>query len=425
MTILNSMRSEFRILSVMIVLWSGLCVPAHSADEAFWPQFRGPLGNGHADDAQLAVSWSEEQNVTWKTAIHGRAWSSPVIWGNQIWLSTASEDGKQMSAVCIDRETGAVVHDRLLFENAEPRFCHAMNSYGSPSPVIEGDRVYLHFGSYGTACLDCATARTIWSRRDLPCDHFRGPGSSPLLYRDRLFIHYDGADLQYVVALDKQTGTTIWKVDRVVDYGTDNGDIMKAYCTPIVIDVNGRDQLISPTSKAVLAYDPGDGSEIWRVRYDGFSATARPVFGNGLLYVNSGFSKAELLAIRPTGSGDVTTTHVAWELKKSVPSKSSQLLVDDLIYMVHDQGVLTCIEASNGETVWQERLGGQYSASPIIAGSRIYVFDHEGTATVFKHGRKFERLSTNRLDDGCMASPAVAGNSLFVRTRTNLYRIDD
>lgn len=412
------------LFGCLVAVGSLVFAPFRAEAVENWPEFRGPRGDGHAVGADLPVEFGESQNVSWKTSLPGKAWSSPVIWGSQIWLTNATEDGKRMSVVCIDRDSGQILHDVLLIENEEPRFCHPMNSYGSPTPAIEQGRVYVHFGSYGTACLDTRTAKTLWLRTDLPCNHYRGPGSSPILFQDKLIVHLDGFDEQYVVALDRLTGNTVWKTDRNVDYGTDNGDIKKAFCTPILIEVNGQTQLISPTSKAVMAYDPDTGEEIWRVRYKGFSATARPLFGNGLLYVNTGFSKAELYAIRPDGQGDVTETHVVWARFRGIPSKSSQLLVDDLIYLVHDAGVAACLDAATGETVWQERLGGKYSASPIFAAGRIYFLSHEGTVTVVAHGREYHELAVNEFDEGFMASPAVSGDSLFLRSRTHLYRID-
>ncbi len=409
-------------ITLFLVLVSLICNPSFGGDH--WPQFRGPGGRGHASATKLPVAWSESQNVVWKTAIHGMAWSSPVIWGDQIWMSTATEDGFELSAVCVDRESGEIIHDLQVFEVEQPREIHVTNSYASPTPAIEAGRVYIHFGSYGTVCLDTQTAERIWERRDLPCHHWRGPGSSPIIFREMLIVHYDGYDYQYVVALNKETGETIWKTDRDVDYGTDNGDIMKAYSTPVIIGNEGAEQLLSPTSKAGIAYDPYSGKELWRVRYEGFSATAQPFVGHGMAYFDTGFSKAELYAVRLGGSSDVTDSHVEWVAKKSVPSKPSPLLVDDLIYMVHDSGVATCLDAMTGATVWQERFGGKYSASPLYAAGRIYFFSEQGVTHVVAHGRKYKQLSENQLDDGFMSSPAVAGNALFLRTRSHLYRIE-
>ena len=390
-----------------------------------WPQLHGPLANSQTDTTELPLGWSETQNVKWKTAIHGRGWSSPVAWDDQIWISTASPDGKRMSVLCVDRESGRIVHDRLLFENEKPRFGNDFNSYASPTPVIEKGRVYLHFGSYGTACLDTETAATLWSRRDLPCDHWRRPGSSPILFENLLIVHYDGFDHQYVVALDKRTGKSVWKTDRDIDYGTDNGDAMKAYGTPIVIQVGDELLLISPSAKATLAYNPRTGEQLWKLRYPEHSVAVRPMFRGGLLYVNTGFSPAQLLAVRPAGRGDITDTHVAWRARRRVPSMPSQLLVGDSIYMVHDDGVATHLDAKTGEVQWQQRLEGKYTASLLYAPGRIYCFNRKGRAVVLKAGDTFERLSVNQLDEGMMSSPAVTGKALLLRARKHLYCIEN
>jgi outer membrane protein assembly factor BamB len=290
--------------------------------------------------------------------------------------------------------------------------------------VIEEGRVYLHFGSYGTACLDTRTAEVIWSRRDLPCRHFRGPGSSPILFGDLLIIHYDGFDVQYAVALDKRTGETIWKKDRVINYGTDNGDFMKAYSTPLVINYEGRPQLVSPTSKATLVLDPRTGNELWRIRYDGYSTAARPLYGHGLLFINGGFPKGEIIAVRPGGSGDVTQSHIAWREKKSMPSKPSSLLIGVSIFSVDDAGVATCLDAKTGKVIWAERVGGEFSASPVFVDGRIYLFSHAGITTVIAPERQFRRLATNELENGFRASPAIAGKAFYLRTERHLYRIE-
>ena len=415
-----------RAATLFVILTAILGVGALRASEN-WPQFRGPTGDGRSDATGLPLRWSETENVRWKTAIHGRGWSSPVIWGKQIWMTTATADGKEMFAVCVDRRDGKVIHDIKLFDVASPEEIHTLNSYASPTPVMEEGQVYLQFGSYGTACLDTATGEPLWRRRDLPCNHFRGPGSSPILYENLLIAPFDGFDYQYVVALDKQTGRTVWKTDRSNDYGTDDGDFKKAFCTPLVVQAAGRTQLISPGSRAAMSYDPRTGKELWQVRFrsKSFSSTARPLHGHGLVFINTGFGKADLIAVRPDGTGDVTETHIEWEIRKGVPSKPSPLLIDDLIYMVHDAGIASCIEARTGEYVWTERLGGKYSASPVAADGRIYFLSHEGKTTVIRPGREFRELARNHLDDGFMASPAIAGKALFLRTRTHLYRIED
>lgn len=403
-------------------------VPARPAvaDEN-WPRFRGPRADGVTDGSGLPTTWSEKENVKWKTPIHGRGWSSPVVWGDQIWVTTASDDGKVDSAICVDKNDGRIVHDIKLWENEKVSpLGNTLNSYASCTPVIEAGRVYVHFGSYGTACLETTTGKMLWQRRDLPCEHFRGPGSSPILFENLLIFHMDGHDFQYVVALDKATGQTVWKTDRQVDYGTTDGDTMKAFCTPLVIEAAGRAQLISPTSKAALAYDPRTGKELWRVRYNSFSVAATPLFADGLLFINTGFGKADLLAVKPDGKGDVTASHVVWTAKKSIGSKPSQVIVDDLIFNVHDSGVASCLDLKTGEELWSKRLGGDFSAALLAGDGKVYfVGDGGATTTVVRPAREYVELAANKLDEGCMASPAVTGKALILRTRAALYRIEE
>lgn len=403
------------------------CVADRSIAEDNWPEFRGPHGNGQVTTGQPPTVWSETQNIKWNAPLPGRAWSSPVIWGEQVWLSNATEDGRELWAVCLNRDTGEVILNRKQFDLAQPPEIHKFNSYSSPSPAIEAGRVYLSWGSYGLVCLDTQTMEPLWGRRDLECDHYRGPGSSPIIFNDLLIQHYDGFDYQYVIALNKHTGDTVWRTERPHNFGTDNGDMKKAYATPEIIDVEGKLQLISPTSKGMFALDPSTGEEIWRIRYDGFSTPCRPVYdaGSGLIVISTGFSKGALLAMKPTGKGDVTETHLNWLQTKSMPSKPSPLLIDGLLYVIQDQGVATCLELTTGETVWQQRIGGNFSASPVYAGGNIYVLNEEGIVTVFAPGREFKEVAVNHLPDGIMASPAVAGDSLFIRTRSSLYCLEN
>ena len=385
-----------------------------------WPEFRGPTGDGHAAPADLPVAINEDV-VRWKTPIHGKGWSSPVVWGDRIWLTTATEDGTQMSVICVDRTNGKIIHDKVLLRNDSPAFCHAMNSYATPTPVLEDGRVYVHFGSYLTACLDSETADVLWQRKDLRCDHYRGPASSPILYNGKLFIAYDGFDVQYVVALDKATGKTVWKRAREIDYGTDNGDRMKAYCTGQVIDVGGQKQLVYPSAVATIAYDPETGDPLWQVYHEGMNASARPLYGHGLVFITNGMGS--MVAVRPDGKGDVTESHIAWSDRKGVAKKSSQLLVDGLFYMNSDDGVVSCRRPETGEILWQRRAGGEFAASPIYAGGRIYMFSTEGTVLTLRPGTKYELLAETELGDGFMASPAVVGNDLIVRSKSHLYLV--
>jgi outer membrane protein assembly factor BamB len=420
------------VVSLGVRLPGGLAPSTLYASDA-WPEFRGPTADGHSDASDLPIEWSETQNVRWKTPIHGRAWSTPVIHGTQVWLSTATVDGKKLSAICVDRDTGAVLHDRVLFEVDQPQpLGNELNCYASPSPLIEAGRVFLTFGSAGTACLDTATFVTIWERRDLPCNHFRGPASSLFRVDGKVVFHMDGSDHQYIVALDRQDGRTVWRTDRSVDYGDveadgkirADGDFRKAYSTPIRVRHAGRDMLISAAAKAVYGYDATNGRELWRVRFDGHSTASRPVFLDGVAYVNTGYSKAELWAIRVDGEGDVTDSHVLWRRKKNVPNRSSPLVIGSRIFSCSDQGIASCIDARTGDEIWVDRIGGEYSASPVYASGRIYYFAQDGSTIVIRPGDTLEVVARNRLDDGFMASPAISGRAFFLRTKMNLYRIE-
>jgi outer membrane protein assembly factor BamB len=406
------------------VLLVTVLLTANASAGENWPQFRGPDGTGRSDATGLPVRWSEKENVVWKTPIHDKGWSSPVIWGKQIWLTTARADGKELFAVGLDRDTGKILHDRKVFDVAEPAFCHPFNSYASPTPVIEEGRVYVHFGTYGTACLDTATGKTLWERRDLHCDHFRGPGSSPILYAGSLFVHFDGFDAQYVVALDKATGKTVWQKKRAIEYGTDNGDFKKAYATPVVLTVKGQPQLISPAAVATIAYDPKTGDELWKVYHGGMNVAQPPQSFDGKLILCTGDGGLRLLAMRPDGRGDVTKTHIDWTYNKGVPSRTAPLLLVDKLYLVSEGGILSCVAAKTGTQLWQERLGGQFSASPIYADGKLYVFSETGKSVVGEPGKAWKTLATNQLDEGCMATPAAAGKALYIRTKTHLYRIE-
>lgn len=409
-----------------------LVAPARAGEN--WPQFRGPSGQGISDATDLPVTWGEKQNVAWKTAIHGKAWSSPVVWGEQVWLTTATEDGRRLSALCVDKSSGKVLHDLKLFEVPTPQYAHPFNSYASPTPAIEEGRVYIVFGSPGIACLDTETAKVLWERRDFVCNHWRGAGSSPVIFKDLVILPFDGADFQYIVGMDKKTGQTVWKTDRSVDFQDidpntgkpqADGDWRKAFSTPRIVSFGGQQILLSLGSKALYAYEPHTGVELWRVEcHNSHSGSATPVVSEDLIFFNTGHGKSELWAVKPGGKGVLGEDMIAWKVRRNVPTRSSVLLVDDLIYMVDDGGIASCVEAKTGKDVWRQRIGGNYSAAPLFADGRIYFFSEDGKATAIAPGREFKQLGESKLEAGFMASPAVTDHALILRTKTHLYRVE-
>lgn len=446
--------TAMRSLSACLFIFIAVCtvLAADRTTPARWPQFRGPNGDGIAGDQSVPVSFSDTQNVAWKTELPGRAWSSPVIADNVIWVTTAVErvpteeeriamlrDGgieekkiKQLAIaksiglklVAIDFETGSIRRTIDLTTVTKPDPIHSVNSYASPTPVIDGDHIYCHFGTYGTFCLSRSSGDVIWQRR-LPLNHSVGPGSSPLVEKDLLVLIQDGVERQYVTALNKVTGETVWETDRP-EMEAPDGDQKKAYCTPIAVtDKQGREQLICMGSQWMVSYHPDTGEEIWRVYHGkGFSVVPRPVHADGVVYFSTGFTKPELWAVRVDGQGDVSDTHVEWTVTKGIPAKPSPLLHEGLIYVMADTGVASCFDAKDGALVWKKRIGGDYSSSPVLAGGHIYFGSHDGEVTVIKPGREGQVVAKNQVDGQIMASPAVVGNALVLRTAKAIYRIE-
>jgi outer membrane protein assembly factor BamB len=414
-------------MSRLLMLLSVVSCLTRSAESADWPQFRGPGGQGHSEARNLPLTWSETENLTWKVPIAGLGWSSPSIQGNQIWLTAAIDEGKSLHAIALDRTSGSVLHDIEVFQLDDPGKVHVKNSHASPTPLIEGDRVYVHFGAHGTACLT-TEGKTVWKTQELKHNHRHGPGGSPVVFEDLLILNCDGSDIQFVVALDKNTGEIRWKKKREhigEDRLTGKSNVPMAYTTPLLADINGTVQLLSSGADSIVAYNPRNGDEYWWFRYDGYSNVPRPVVGKGLVFISSGYDRPEFFAVRVDGSGDVTETHLGWNMKKAAPLNPSPLIVGDELYLVSDTGIATCLDAVTGEQHWQERIGGSFSASPTFADGRIYLLDEEGTTTVLAPGRTFEVLATNKLDGRTLATPAIVDETIFLRTDTHLYRIEN
>lgn len=415
-----------RAIVLMSVLWGSL---AFAGDD--WPTFRGPTQEGHSDSTGLPLKWSDTENVKWKTEIPGQGWSSPVIRGDQIWLTTALDKGKSLHAICVDKNSGKIVHDVEVFYVQEPPPKNGFNSYASPTPVVEDGRVYVCFGAMGSACLDTATGKEVWRNEDLKIDHKEGPGSSPVIYKDLYILHCDGCDHQYVVALDKLTGREVWRTKRSYDFDANNvyREIRKAFSVPLIITHEGKDYMIGAAAKRFYCHDPATGKELWYVEHAGFSNASMPVFRHGLIYLSSGYFKAEMHAVRfdPDARGDVTRTHVKWWYNQGVPFKPSVLVVGDELIMPADKpGIMRSLNAHTGKLNWQKRMGNGYSASPIHADGHAYFFAESGDTVVLKPGSTKEPtvVAENTLPDGIIASPAVSGKALYIRTTKALYRIE-
>ncbi len=431
-------------LGAVVAVTAAIAVAPVRADDS-WPQFRGPSGQGLASDAALPLTWSETEGVVWKTPIVGRGWSSPAVSDGRIWLTTAEEGpaapidestpklggvaptkvtSLHLSAIQIDLATGQVLKTKKLFTIDAPPSIHQLNSYASPSPVIDDGRVICHFGTMGSACLDAATGELLWEKR-FEIDHIVGPGSSPVVHDGLAIFTCDGGDKQFIVAVDVKTGDERWRQDRP-PLRIEDPDMRKAYSTPLVIEFAGREQLVIPGAQWFVSYDPRTGEELWRIDHgDGYSNVPRPVFDGARVYLDTGFNKAQLWAVRVDGAGDVTETHVDWRHRQQMPTMPSPVVAGGLVYTISDGGVASCLEADTGKVVWRERVGGQYSASPLLGAGRVYFCSHEGRTTVIAASAAYEVLAKNELDGKLMASPVAIAGDFVLRTDTHLYRITD
>lgn len=395
--------------------------------QADWPQFRGPDGQGHSTESGVPLNWGENTNVTWKCEVPGDGFSSPVIRGDQIWMTSSMQEGKSLHAICIDRSSGSVLHNIEVLTPADVGSKHGLNGYASPTPVLDDDHAFVHFGGHGTVCLD-RDGNIVWKNTELPYSGVQGSASSPILHGDMVILTCDGNDTQFVAALDRKTGDVRWKQPRIHYEGKGKEDdfFKMAYSTPLVATVDGVDQLVSTAADHVIAYDVRSGEELWWMPYIGCSQVARPSYGHGLFYVVGTLKLDDhcIYAIRP-GSGRIETDRVAWQHSKGVGHVPSPLLVGQELYFVNDDGIATCLDALTGEEHWRERLGGKFRASPIEVQGRIYFNSEEGKTTVVAAGKEFRVLSTNELDGILMASIAVSDGALYLRSDKHLYRIDE
>lgn len=409
-----------KALSLMFVL--AITCSAMSAGE--WPQFRGPTSDGYAGKVGLPVTWSETENIKWKTAIPGKGWSSPVVSGDQVWLTTALDEGKSLHAICANRETGKVIHDIELFKPANPGSIHQLNSFASPTPVIDESRVYVHFGNFGIAAINRKDGSIAWKNEEFSDVVYTvGPGSSPVLHGDLYIVHCDGINHRFLLALNKNTGKVVWKKERSNPIRKSEQQ-NKAFSSPLLIKHEGKEQLISQHANALTSYDPQTGEEFWQYQYEGYSNVAVPAFANGMLYVNTGYDFPKFLALKPGSKGLVTETNVLWTIKRGIGARVSPLVVGERLYLMTDDGIASCIDVKTGEQVWKQRIGGAFCASPLFVDSQIMFFDQTGTATIFEPGDTYKQVAQNKLGDGCMGTPAVTGKAMFLRSKSHLYRIE-
>ncbi len=439
---------KFLCAALYIGLTIFAAAPATGAETRTWPQFRGPDGQGHSTAVNLPLTWSTQENLAWNTPLPGRAWSSPVIADGNIWLTTAidfpaskeekekrlaSNSGNQplsvsnqivLRALCVDLRSGRLLQNIQLMKKTSPQPTHSLNSYASPTPVLENGRLYCHFGAYGTCCLDTKTGRVLWTNQKLVVQHENGPGSTAIIHGDLMIFHCDGSDEQYIVALDKRTGEVVWKTNRSGQMN-DNPQLQKAYGTPLVVLHNGREVLISPAADWLYGYDPASGEELWKLNYGvlGFSIVPRPVAKGDMIYFSTSFMKPQILAVR-LGLKTSDQPRIVWRFKKQAPRMPSPLLVGDSLYILSEKGIVTCLNTETGEPRWTKRLGGNYAASPLYGDGKIYFFSEEGVGAVIAPAHKYTELAVNKLDERFMASPAAIDGALILRTEKGICRVN-
>ena len=411
--------ASFCVLSIVTYLSSQQL----AAEE--WFEFRGPTGQGHSTEKALPTVWSPTENVLWKTDIPGVGWSSPIVVGNKVYVTTAysteseTSPDQSLQLICLNLDSGKILWKKEIFHQTKEtaQRIHKKNSHASPTPISDGKVIYVHFGTHGTACLTL-DGDVVWKTNELKYQMQHGNGGSPIIVDDKLVVICDGKGANFIAALDRNTGKIVWKVERNVE-----GRKKFSFGTPLLITVNGKQQIVAPGTDVISGHSPEDGKEIWRLHYTGYSVIPRPVYSHGLIFVTTSYDRPSLLAIRPDGKGDVTDTHLAWSNKSQIPHTPSLIVVGDELYAVSDKGIAQCFDAKTGELVWKERVGGNYSASPLYAGGKIYFQSEAGETTVIAAGKKYREIGRNHLKAPTLASYAVAGDTLLIRTKTQLYRI--
>lgn len=426
--------------TLALVLLSASADAQPATTPVFWPAKNGPTFDGlvpAADAARVPLEWDGEsgKNIAWRVELEGEGHSTPVIGGDFIWVTAATTDGKQQFVYCIDRHSGKILHHQLVFENPDPEpLGNPLNNYAAPSPVLEADALYVHFGTYGTARINPVTGDKVWERRDINVRHFRGPGSSPIIHGNLLILTFDGINEQFVTALDKKTGASVWRTARTTDYGdldkdghpTRDGDMRKAYHTPAVMDIAGTEVLVSVGSRAAFGYDVKTGKELWTIRHGGFNAAIPPIRLGDLLILNTGSERAHTLGVRIDDKmhGDITESHVLWDREKRNASESAPVLVNGILYQTTRGGIVSAVDAKTGKDLWEDRMEGQHLPGPLVVGDNLLFSNDRGqTFVVHASAEKFELIRKNQLAEPISVSPAEADGELFIRSKKAIYRI--
>ncbi len=402
-----------------------------------WPRFRGPGGQGHSSETKLPVQWSETEHVAWKTPIPGVGWSSPVVWGDHVVVTSTTDEDRSCRVICLSLADGAIVWNREVFRQT-PQRKEKRNSYATPTPVVDDRGVFAVFGNGSIVALDWA-GTVQWVNDDVDFYSRHGLGASPVLVDDLLIMPFDGSkrvatagdwpknspdekigwqvpwNKARLMAVNVETGKVDWKVGR--------GMSRIAHVSPNTVTIDGKRQLLSAAGDVIQGFDPSDGRLVWRVFSQGEGVTPSFAIGDGLMFTASGFEKTTLRTVRLGGQGDVTATHVAWENRKGVPTESSLLYVSPFLYAVTSGGIVTCYRGSDGDIVWQERIGGKHSSSPLYADGRLYFLAADGTTTVLQTGDEFVVLAKNKLDGEFQASSGISNGNFIIRSDTNLYCI--
>ena len=426
------------VRNIVLSLLACLLFPALASAEN-WPRFRGPTGQGVSTETNVPLRWSHSpdgkaENVAWKVPVPGVGHSSPVIWGDRVFLTYTSPDGVSCHVISFARKGGKVLWDTEVFQQ-KPGRKEARNSYATPTPVTDGERVYVVFGGGGAAALTL-DGKVAWTNQDNPFYSRHGMGASPILYKDLFIIPFDGSNTQFtnleeerigwqkpwdksfILGLDKNTGKERYKAKR--------GMSRIAHVTPQIAEVDGKPQLVSAAGDVIQGHDPETGELLWTARSKGEGVTPSVVVAGGKAFTSSGFEDTTIRAVRlGGGKGNVTESHIAWEQKRNAPTLPSFTYTDGLLFVLKENGRASCLDAETGDVIWQESLGGTYSASPVLAEGRLYCLSDQGETVVLAAGREFKELGRNSLNEPCQASPAVSNGQVFIRTAKHLFCIGE